>query len=88
MDRSRVELANLLARRREGKGLLRCCNPVSTITSLKITGQAPHTFPSQDLSESVPGRATRLSGLRESDRYLDTRRIAAPGPWNAGGSEF
>lgn len=54
MDRSRVELANLLARRREEKGLLRCCcDPVSTITSLQITGQAPHTFPSQDQSDSV-----------------------------------
>lgn len=53
MDRSRVELANLLARRRGGKGLLRCCDPVSTITSLQITGQAPHTFPSQDVSECL-----------------------------------
>lgn len=83
MDKSRVELANLLARRQERKGLLRCCcDPVSTIASLQITGQAPTPL-LPNLSLPWPSYPSVWS--EESNRYLDTRQIAAPGPWHAGG---
>lgn len=80
MDKSRVELAELLARRQEEEKATAIPSP--RLLVYRLLGRPPHR-PPPNLSLPCPSYPSVWS--EGSNRYLDTRPIAAPGPWHAGG---